>query len=247
MWVEPYAGYVPPVHPDTPPLQGELDPGPPENWKSRPADEPRATGDDRRMVAAWIAWLGLGEYTEWLLFNMKWALDYLGAAPQCVINEYYDRVDASRRAASIAGPGSLEPYKLRNQHGWHNCATVIDPYLVGVELPAGRSNDVGLRLSDTPGITLAERCRAVLPPDVQLEKSWYQQRGPDGNSIFAPPPEGYRFEEGHAGCDAWAAWYGPSSSSNDRFYPACFAAAQLAEEWMEHYRSLPEHYIGPTC
>lgn len=147
----------------------------------------------------------------------------------------------------LRGPGSLEPYELRDQHGWHNCATVIDPFLVGVERPAGRSNDVGLRLSDTPGITLAERCRAVLPPDVQLEKSWYQQRGPDGNSTFAPPPKDYLFEPGHTGCDAWAEWYGPSPSSTSRFYPAGYGAAQLAEEWMEHYRSLPEHYIGPTC
>ena len=246
-WVEPYAGYVPPVHPDTPPLQGELGPEP-GNWRARPADEPRATGDDRRMVAFWIKWAGSTGYRQWLLFNMKWALDYLGADPQCVINEYYDRVAAARRAA-MSAPGAAEPYKLRDLHAWHNCATVIDPYLVGVELPAGRDNDVGLRLSDTPGITLAERCRAVLPPDVQLERSWYQQRGPDGDSIFAPPPSGYLFEPGHAGCDAWAAWYTPSPSSptTRRFYPVCSAAARLAEEWMEHYRDLPEHYTMPTC
>ena len=246
-WVEPYAGYVPPVHPDTPQLQGELGPEP-GDWGTRPADEPRATGDDRRMVAAWIAWAGPTEYAQWLMFQMKWALDYLGAAPQCVINEYYDRAAAAGRASA---PGAAEPYELRDLHGWHNCATVIDPYLVGVELPAGRDNDVGLRLSDTPGITLAERCRAVLPPDVQLEKSWYQQRGPDGDSIFAPPPPkyGYLFEAGHAGCDAWAAWFTPSPSSptTRRFYPVCSAASRLAEEWMEHYRGLPVHYHTPTC
>ena len=31
-------------------------------------------------------------YTQRLMGHIKWALDYLGAHPACVINTYYDRV-----------------------------------------------------------------------------------------------------------------------------------------------------------
>jgi len=239
-WVEPYAGYIPPVHPDTPPLEwerGEV------NVHDAPDELPRDRGEDRRVVAEWTKSVGIGEYTLWLLANMKWALDYLGADPQCVINEYHARVAASTAATRVAG--QVEPYHLRDQHGWHRCATVIDPFIPGVERPAGRDNDVGLRLSDTPGISLAERCRTVLPENVQLEKFWYWQLDDDGNAVFAPPDD-YRFEAGHAGCDAWAEWMQASSSSYGR-YPECFASSELAEEWMEHYRGLPENYYGVTC
>ena len=249
-WVEPYAGYVPPVHPDTPPLQGKLT-SDPSSWQARPADEPRATGDDRRMVAAWIAWAGPTGHTQWMLFNMKWALDYLGADPQCVINEYTDRVAAARRAA-ISAPGAAEPYKLRDLHAWHNCATVIDPYQVGVELPAGRDNDVGLRLSDTPGITLAERCRAVLPPDVQLEKSWYQQRGPRRRTdLGVRPRRGTSSNPGTPDATPGQPGTPPIWPSSPIGRAASFPSVLLRPDWrriwMEHYRDLPEHYTMPTC
>ena len=153
-WVEPYAGYVPEVHPDTPPTaweRGDFEPG------VRPFETPRTTGPDRAQVAGWIDWMGgTGDsYTQWLMFNMKWALDYLGADPDCVISQYYDRVTTSNE---VTGPGQSEPNYLRDLYGWSNCATVIDPFIPGVALPEDRENDIGLRLSDTPGITLAERC-----------------------------------------------------------------------------------------
>ena len=223
VWMQPYAGYVPEVHPDAPPPEwerGEVNPD------ARPIETPRSTGDDRKRVAEWIAWMGgtdINSYVQWLLFNMKWALDYLGAHPSCVINEYYDRVDLSNEVTS---PGQVEPYHVREQHGWQNCATVIDPIVA--EIPPGlRDNDVGLRLSDT-GVTLAKRCRAVLPEDIQLDT-----------------PDSQALSPGHAGCDAWAEWH-----TSHRIHvraPMCFESAYLAEEWMEHYRGTPENYHAVTC
>ena len=54
---------------------------------------------------------------------MKWPLDYLDARPTCVLNEYLDRVEEFARTGSAIGA-------VQDRHGWHNCATVIDP-LVG--------------------------------------------------------------------------------------------------------------------
>ena len=235
-WVPPVAGMVPAEHLDTPSPawdRGEVRPG------SRPIETPRATGEDREVVAQWINWAGgLGSYAEWLMFNMKWSLDYLGAHPNCVISEYYARVTA-------APPGQVEPYSLLEQHGWHNCATVIDPHIAGVQLPQDRTNDVGLRLSDT-GISLAERCRVVLPADVQLEKRWVLKEYDFENGIsIYHQPEDYYFEAGHAGCDAWAAW-AQSLRHGDR-YPICRDSSSLAEEWVEHYRGRPENSFPVTC
>ena len=235
-WVPPVAAMVPAVHPDTPPPawdRGEaISPG------SRPIETPRATGEDREVVAEWINWAdGLGGYAEWLLFNMKWSLDYLGAHPNCVISEYYDRTIA-------APPGRAEPYSFREQHGWHNCATVIDPHIPGVQLPQDRTNDVGLRLSDT-GITLAERCRVVLPADIQLEKRWLDRFDVENRTSIYYQPEDYYFEAGHAGCDAWAAWV--QSLRHGDTHPRCRDSAWLAAEWLEHYRGRPETSFPVTC
>ena len=164
-WVAPYIGLVPEVHPDTPPTsweRGDLEPG------VRPLETPRSTGVDRVQVAEWINWMGAdSSYTQWLMGYIKWALDYLGAHPACVINTYYGRVVTSNE---VTQPDQAEPGYLRDIYGWHNCATVIDPFIASIAIPEDRDNDIGLRLSDTPGITLAERCRAVLPEDVQLEE-----------------------------------------------------------------------------
>ena len=232
-WVEPYAGYVPPVHPDTPPPAWER--GEDISFVMDVVETPRLTGPDRVPVAEWLASVGgtVFEYNQWLLFNMKWALDYLGADPVCIANEYRARVVASN--AAVTGPGQLEPRELRDQYGWQNCATVIDPFIDGVERPDGRANDVGLRLSDT-GLTLAERCRAVLPADVQLDKEWR----PSG------PQQGFYFELGHAGCDAWADWAATHHCCQVRA-PKCHDSAHLAEEWLEHHIGLPENYPRVSC
>ena len=232
-WVAPHVGLVPEVHPDTPPTsweRGDLQPG------TRPIETPRSTGADRVQVAEWINWMGAQPttYRQWLMYNMKWALDYLGAHPACVIPTYYDRVATSNE---VTLPGRAEPTYLRDSYGWHNCATVIDPFISGVDLPA-RANDIGLRLSDTPGITLAERCRTVLPEDIQLE-DFRTRSDAEGKLV------GYYYdlESGHAGCDDWANWV--ESGYWYPQYPACTASAQLASEWMEHHYGAPE--INVTC
>ena len=104
-------------------------------------------------MARWTSWCfnqPRGNCT-WLLHQMKWALDFLGAHPWCVLNEYQDRANAY-------GAGSRGT-RVMNRHGWHNCATVIDPLVTSP--PPGRTNDAGLLLSGT--VTLAEQCRIVLP------------------------------------------------------------------------------------
>ena len=233
-WVAPYAGYVPEVHPDTPPpewVRGDYKPG------RLPIETPRITGEDRVVVAQWLEWIGQGGYTQWLLLQMKSPLDYLGAHPNCIVNEYNARVDALN--ALNLPRGQAEPNRLVNDHGWHNCATVIDPYRPGIELPADRPNDVGLRLSDTPGITLAERCRAVLPDDITLQTyhGWQDERGKWVGE--------WRDHFGHAGCDAWAEWI--TTGYDYGRYPQCQESVYLAEEWMEHHLGQPKDYGRGLC
>ena len=97
----------------------------------RAGETPRWTRD----VARWTSWCfdqPRGNCT-WLLHEMKWALDYLGAHPWCVLNEYQDRADAY--GAGARGTG------VKNRHGWHNCATVIDragPTTPAFSCPTGR-------------------------------------------------------------------------------------------------------------
>ena len=182
------------------------------------ADEtPRWTSD----VARWTSWCfnqPRGNCT-WLLFEMKWALDYMGAHPWCVLNEYQDRANAygaGRRGNTV-----------RNNHGWHNCATVIDP--LAKDTQPDRTNDAGLLLSDT--VTLAEQCRLVLPANVQLE-----------TRIRRLSEEPERFGNN---CDAWARWVQERPSSRD--WRACDRSARLAEEWLEHHHATPENYFPVTC
>jgi len=164
---------------------------------------------------------------------MSQALDYLGADRTCVMNVYTDRVEY----LSPRGSGADIDY-ARNAFGWHLCSTVIDPLVK--DLPAEwPENDVGYRLSDTPGITLAERCRVVLTtpfPDIELET---RGLGTLRDGITDPP---IRFGQD---CDAWAAWV-----TEDGFVPIspeCNASSSLAEEWMEHVHDQPEFYPRPYC
>ena len=226
-WVPPVAAMVPAVHPDTPPPAWER--GVATSPGSRPIETPRATGEDREIVAEWIDWAsGLGSYAEWLMFNMKWSLDYLGAHPNCVIEAYYDR--------AVAAPaGRAEPYSFRERHGWHNCATVIDPHIPGVQLPKDRENDVGLRLSDT-GITLAERCRVVLPADIQLEKRVGVRKNTTSKAEPASTTSRKTITSKRGTPGATPGRHGRSLSGTATGYPICRDSAFLAEEWVEHYR-----------
>lgn len=183
----------------------------------RANERPRWTSD----VARWASWCfrqPRGNCT-WLLHQMKWSLDFLGAHPWCVLNEYQDRADAYGAGAR----GNT----VKNRYGWHNCATVIDPLVK--KTPAGRTNDAGLLLSDT--VALAEQCRMVLPADVQLETRVRRS---------SERPERFGSD-----CDAWAEWAHTNPRGRDN--PDCWRSARLAEEWMEHHHATPERYFTAGC
>ena len=224
VWTPPQAGTVPEVHPDVPSTEwqrGPVNPG------GRAYDKPRTT----EAVQEWRDWCypQWGGNCEWVEHNMYQAIDYLGANERCVLNEYTKKAEYFLSQ----GSGANNSY-AKNTFGWHLCSTVIDP-IVGEIPDSVRDNDVGLRLSDTPGITLAGRCRTVLTdpfPDLQLEA---RRRG-DGS---IPP---IRFGQD---CDAWAKWIienGLAASA-----PDCNESSSLAEEWMEHHHNQHESYHRPHC
>ena len=174
-------------------------------------------------VSEWYRWcsqqetdamLRQAETCNGFLDYMSQALDYLGADTQCVLDAYTQRVDYWVKEGY-----SGSAWTASNNYGWHLCATVIDP-IVG---------DSGLKLSDTPGITLAERCRRVLVsehPDIGLE-----------NGVFNTGDEPERFGQD---CDAWAAammWW-----SDWPRMPDCLGSVHLSEEWMEHVHGQDEDY-----
>ena len=182
----------------------------------QPDERPRWTTE----VARWTSWCfdrPRGNCT-WLLFEMKWALDYLGAHPWCVLNEYQERIVSYERGE---GGGATD---VRNLYGWHNCATVIDPFATPPAIV--RRNDSGFLLSDT--VTLAEQCRAVLPEDVELESKDRQARQEFGSD-----------------CDAWAQWVENRPRASG--YRDCDRSARLAEEWMEHHHGTPKRYASVKC
>ena len=230
-WVPPEAGMVPEPYSECSsddPSTWDQTCTPPSSWEwgeftigSRVDETPRLSAVVLNFLLGCKATLYAP--CNWLLGLMQRPLDYLGARPTCVLREYLDRVDVFARTGNAVGDA-------QNQYGWHNCATVIDP-LVG-ELPE-HGNDVGLRLSDT-GLSLAERCRAVLPEDIMLET---------GYKLNGDPPT--RFESGHAGCDAWASYV--EGKSQMSYMPDCFRSARLAYEWMEHHYGAHEAYFGGNC
>ena len=226
-WTPPEAGMVPEVHRDTPPSEWERGP---VNPGRSPDEKPRPT----EAVVGWTNWC----YNTWLrggcnqlLHYMKQALDYLGARPECVLNMYTQRVEY----LAAQGAGAFRTWAANN-FGWHLCSTVIDPIVFDIT-EGPRDNDVGLRLSDTPGITLAERCRRVLVnpfPDIKLEA-----RGSESMYQSGLSPEQFGQD-----CDRWAAWIQETKS-----HPAvlCNESSSLAEEWMEHNHNQHERYHAPWC
>lgn len=222
-WVPPVAGMVPEVHPDVPLTEWQRGPVDPLD---RAYDKPRTTEG----VQQWRNWCySRWDSCEWLEHNMYQALDYLGANEQCVLNEYTRKAGYFLRE----GSGANNSYAAEN-FGWHRCGTVIDP-IVGDISDGGPDNDVGLRLSDTPGITLAERCRTVLTgpfPNIELETR--------GNISGTRPP--IKFGQD---CDAWAAYV--EGQAHFPASPSCSSSAELAEEWMEHNHNQHEDYYPPFC
>ena len=203
-WVKPYAGYVPPVHPDAPLTEwqdGSWNP------KSASHDQPRMTP----AVQAWVDWCPDGwSGCTFMQRRMVWALDYLGGNELCVLDQYYKQAQA---AAESYGWNFSAP-SLKERYGWHRCATVIDP-----EQPDGRL------LSEQPGVTVADRCRAVLPADVELEYRF-----------------GSRIDEENLDCDGWAVFIDDRSTLAD----TCDRSWRLAHEWLEHYHDMPDGYGGIT-
>ena len=196
-------GYQPPVHPDTRAPSWERGT---YVWGEFPDDRPRAT----EYRQTWIDWCGPGWRCESLLFQMTWALDYLGANESCVVNIYY-----ARASQSI----SSDDHRVRliNEYGWHRCATVIDPV---------QSDG---RLLSEHGLSMAERCRAVLPADVKLE--YWELVGLN-----------YELRD-DVDCDEWGAYVEGRGSS----YKDCDDSARLAEEWLEHYIDRPERFRTLSC
>ena len=238
VWVPPVAGMVPEPLPECPDDTTTWDETctPPSSWEEGEFEPGRLVYEMPRPTLEVLTFYEACSSTPnapcaWLLGLMKWSLDYLGVRQSCVQGEYLDRVLTFARTGSAVGT-------VQNQHGWHNCATVIDP-LVGQTPTTG--DDVGLRLSDT-GLTMADRCRAVLPEDVTLETRYGATRS-DGT---ARQPT--RFAPGHAGCDEWANYIERRIVRTVADgYPDCYRSARLAEEWMEHHHGVHERYYGPTC
>ena len=200
-----------------PSLDGKVCPG------RLPDETPRQTVDTIRWTNGCNDKLST-PLCDQMLSKMKWALDFLGAHPWCVINEYTDKVNAHTT-------GQAPPRDINDRHGWHRCATVIDPIdpIVGTPDP-GRDNDAGVLLSHS-GISLAEQCRRVLPADVQLESK--VRRGSEEVQRFG------------SDCDAWAAWIDDRIGADA--FRVCDRSARLAEEWMEHHYLIPEQYHTVTC
>ena len=177
-----------------------------------PDDSPRETAE----VIEWIDWCysnyGGNKGCEWMLFHMVWALDYLGAESACVLDNYRERIQRGNN------PDVAERYhdgSLVGRLGWHKCASVINPIQAD-----------GRPLSEH-GLTMAERCRAVLPDDVELET-------------------GYRRDEirRNASCNEWGAWVESIRSGASR---DCVNSARLAEEWLEHHIGMPELFYNIRC
>ena len=189
VWVPPEAGMVPPVFPICTSSPYSEDCIPPNEWdrgeinpRQRPLELPRKQ-DEVVGFSNWCKSQTFEATCDRMLTLMKWPIDYLGAAPICVVNEYEDRINEYK-------DGSW-PENVAHLNGWHNCATVIDP-MIG-DPPSTRFSDIGWRLSDT-GLSVAEQCRMVLPSDIELEDKRCQASG-------LPPAERFGND-----CDAWGAY-----------------------------------------
>ena len=202
-WTDPD---LPPVHPDTQPPSWHPDNGTYEVGQY-PTDRPRATTN----VQIWIDWCGGDSRCDTLLWTMVWALDYLGADDSCVITNYFERLTRGTQPGVSDG---YQNYKLKDQYGWHSCATIIDPV---------QSDG---RLLSEHGLTMAERCRAVLPSDVELEDHAKLPNVTHGMT-----------------CDEWGEWV----EQRHLGAKVCDGSARLAEEWLEHYIGMPERYWTPSC
>ena len=215
VWVPPVAGMVPEVRPNTPAPSWER--APLDENSYRTDDSPRATEG----VQEWIEWCGPWSDCDWLLFYMVWALDYLGANESCILSVYYQRVIQTRR------PGVSEAgrYRLMDQYGWHRCPTVIDPR-TPTQLDSavqGELVDIDVLLLAPNNSPMADRCRAVLPTNTELDLG-----------------------DENVDCVEWGRWV-----EEDRItgvlYDECEKSRWLAREWLEHQIGMPTNFPGILC
>ena len=163
-WSPPQAQQVPPMHPDTrapswSTLEAPVTPASLIAVSVLPADhmdaDPEYPGGETPLPTVALEQFADGclraaagsellnpSDCAFMLHEMTWPLDYMGAHEGCVVGEYTLRYQRYAESGISAAPS---PY------GWHNCATAINP-----------------DPSDTTS-SLEERCEAVLPPDVDLE------------------------------------------------------------------------------
>ena len=219
-WVEPYAGYVPPVHADTDPASwGTGEWAPASGYDYLGNDRPRSTP----ALEEWSEWCRGGSACDRLRYAMKWALDYLGADEACVVAVYYARWKRANASNWLSG-AEIDRYS------WHRCPTVIDPRTPTVDDPFLEELVPGwdvLLLTDSTD-SLADRCRAVLPDDVALEFFI------DNN-----------LEDFHEGLDCGE--WGTLAGTRRLTYKVCDASALLAKEWMEHHHEMPVRHRGFLC
>ncbi len=239
-WMEPYAGYVPEVHPDTPTLSWELghDAPTPEGlpalvWASADGDMPRPTPG----VVEWSRWCVANTRSSQCadaLHQSVWALDYLGASESCVIEQMTRQVNGFVR---------WETPVSHSDSGWFRCPTVILPD------PAG-DGDAPLLVQ-----SLADRCRGVLPPDVDLVSYRLLVGGLDPSqatadeieaAIGADPAQMTPDEiQEHfeyvpvlgASCDEWAQT--ETIGAVPEYFSLQHTAKLLVVEWMQHHYGAP--------
>ena len=239
-WVEPYAGYVPEVHPDTPSLSWGLghDAPTPEGL---PALVPAPAGGDMPRPTP-----GVVEWSRWCVANTisgqcaralhqsVWALDYLGASESCVIEQMTRQVNGFVR---------WETPVSDSDSGWFRCPTVILPD------PAG-DGDAPLLVQ-----SLADRCREVLPPDVDLVSYRLLVGGLDPSQATAEEIEAAigadpaQMTPGElrehfeyvpvlgASCDEWAQT--ETTGSVPEYFSLRHTAKLLVVEWMQHHYGAP--------
>ena len=81
------------------------------------------------------------------------------------------------------------------------------------------------RLLSEHGLSLAERCRAVLPADVKLE--FYELVGLT-----------YELRD-DVSCDVWGAYV---EGGGVLYEEECDKSAHLAREWLEHHIGMPKEF-----
>ena len=211
--VDPYAGCVPDVHPETPELSWALDPSGqtrPPTPEGLPDFSPvgAGTGDLPRPTPELVEWTddvclasGTPAYVCSLVLHQSvWALDYLGASQDCIIAEMTAQVELRHATGGRTTISELE-------RGWFLCPSVILPDADTFTYATVPEDGTTFNAEE-----MAQRCRDVLPADVDLE--W-----------------------GAADCDTWG--LAVLSHVGGVWMTVDAAAELLAGEWMQHYHGAP--------